>query len=464
MRRSNVWLLTLVACLTLVIAACGGADDPESAGDAPAGEAATDDAPADDAATDDGDAADPATDDAAAAEDVTITFVNWASAEEATRPNIDQVIADFEEANPNITIDSVPIPFGDIPSQITTMAQAGNAPDVAQTAVGYTATFAGLGILEPLDSYDEELVGQLAEPLVDLGRDADGALVALPWQAAPFGFWYNRDLMEQAGLDPESPPETLDEFTEAMMQVRSELTDVVPFGLDTSIRDFGLDHNWAPMLAFGAEPIMADGTFAANTPQMREYVEWVGLLMDEGLTQPARRLGEFRPLAAGDQLAFAFDGPYFKGTLQSIDTELTDEAFYDKWGVTGFPAGEDGEHYTVPTDHQLVMFADSENKDAAWLFMSHLAANEEALRTYILPTGSLPGRADAVELFPEELDNPVIASFQSDVLPGLVRPPYGPQYPSQATIIMTELQRVFAEGGAPEDIVESMQQNLESAQ
>src|SRR6266496_4918919 len=42
--------------------------------------------------------------DAGAAEKVTVTFANWAAAEGTTKPAIDQVIADFERAHPDIQI------------------------------------------------------------------------------------------------------------------------------------------------------------------------------------------------------------------------------------------------------------------------------------------------------------------------------------------------------------------------
>jgi ABC-type glycerol-3-phosphate transport system substrate-binding protein len=54
-------------------------------------------------------------------------------------------------------------------------------------------------------------------------QDADGNIFGFPRQAYAMGLHYNRDLFEQAGLDPDSPPTTWDEVREAAKAI-SEAT------------------------------------------------------------------------------------------------------------------------------------------------------------------------------------------------------------------------------------------------
>src|SRR5437762_1675441 len=83
----------------------------------------------------------------------TLTFANWAAAEGTTKPAIEQVIAEFEKAHPDIQIKSEAISFSEIAHQLVLRVRSGNPPDVAQLAGNDTFVLATTGRLEPLASY-----------------------------------------------------------------------------------------------------------------------------------------------------------------------------------------------------------------------------------------------------------------------------------------------------------------------
>src|SRR5690606_19443529 len=152
---------------------------------------------------------------ASAQDKITLTFANWAAAEGTTRPGIEKVIADFEAANPDIKIVSEAISFSEIARQLVLRARSGNPPDVAQIAGNDTVLLGSTGALEPLDGYVSEELAANLKPGADAGLRANGALFAFPWNQSPAGFWYNKDIMEKAGLDPASPPRTIEELNAA---------------------------------------------------------------------------------------------------------------------------------------------------------------------------------------------------------------------------------------------------------
>src|SRR5690242_5719337 len=84
---------------------------------------------------------------------VTVTFANWATAEGTTKPAMDQVIANFEKAHPDIQIKSEAISFSEIARQLALRVRSGNPPDVAQLAGDDTFVLASTGKLEPLGTY-----------------------------------------------------------------------------------------------------------------------------------------------------------------------------------------------------------------------------------------------------------------------------------------------------------------------
>jgi multiple sugar transport system substrate-binding protein len=184
-------------------------------------------------------------------------------------------------------------------------------------------------------------------------------------------------------------------------------------------------------------------------------------LAQKGYIDPGRKIGEFRPLAAQDKVAFIWDQVLLQGVMQSAN-KMPDADFYKHWGVTTLPTGPSGKSYTFEGGHQLVIFADSKHKKAAWTFIQYLVTSPAALRAYTLGAGaSLPPLAKLPD--PElarKLDTPVINAFSSKIIPTISRPPFGPAFTSGSTAVMAGVQQAVT-GTEPIDaIAKSIQQQL----
>jgi len=393
-----------------------------------------------------------------AADKVTITFANWAAAEGTTKPSIEQVIADFEKSHPDIQIKSEAISFSEIARQLALRVKAGNPPDVAQLAGN--DTFVVTGKLEPLTSYIGADLKVKLKPDALAGLQYQGQLIALPWTLAPAGFWYNKAVMAKAGLDPEKPPRTIEELTVAMAAIKKSQPDVIPLGLDTTNRPFSLQSNWPWMETFGATPIGPKGR--ADSSEMKRYLAWMRDLAKAGYIDPGRKIGEFRPLAAQDKIAFTWDQVLLQGVIQGAN-KMPDAEFYKHWGVTTQPAGPSRKSYSFEGGHQLVMFADSKQKKAAWEFMQYLAASADAIKTYTLgPGASIPplSAAPSADLA-AKLDTPVYKSFSANIVPTVSTPPFGPAFASASSGIMAGVQQAVTGTEPIDQIAASIQQQLE---
>lgn len=389
----------------------------------------------------------------------TITFANWATAEAATRPGIEEVIANFEKANPDIDVQSETISFSEIARQLVLRVRSGNPPDVAQIAGNDTLLLAATGGLEPLSTIAADTVANL-KPGALSGLEVDGSLVALPWNQAPAGFWYNKAIMEKAGLDPENPPRTIDELNAALKAIKESQPDVIPLGVDTTNRAFSLSSNWPWMLTFGAKPVGADAT-GAESAEMKAYLTWMRDLAEKGYIEVGRKIGEFRPLIAQDKVAFLWDQVLVQGVIQTTN-KMSDEDFYKHYGVTVMPTGAAGKSFSFEGGHQLVMFKDSEKKEAAWKFMNFLATDPGAIKTYTIGYNrSLPpvARTDDEEL-KKMLDTPVFATYSNDIIPTIAPQPYGPQFAAAATAIMAGVQEAVTSSRPIDEIAASIQQQL----
>lgn len=397
---------------------------------------------------------------ARAAEKITLTFANWADAEGATRPGIQKIIADFEQAHPTITIKSEAISFSEIARQLVLRVRAGNPPDIAELAGNDTILLALTGKLQPLESFVGKAEMAALKPSALTGLRVHGKLIAFPWTQAPAALWYNKALMQKAGLNPAQPPQTIHDLMTAMAAVKKALPGVLPIGLDTTNRAFAMISNWPWMQTFGANPldVAAKG---AEAPAMKAYLGWMRRVVQQGYTEPGLKIGEFRPMAAQDKLVFGWDQVLLQGVIQSIN-HMSDADFYQHWGVAPLPVGPAGKPYSFDGGHQLVMFAASAHKAAAWTFMNYLATSANAIQNYTIKYESslMPlKQAPSAELA-TLLNTPVFNAFADKIMPTVTMPPYGPNFAAGSTAVMAGVQQAVT-GNTPIDaIAASIQQNL----
>jgi len=388
---------------------------------------------------------------------ITLRWLNWATTDEKIRPWVEEVIAQFESENPGITIESEPVPVSEHLNQLVTRCNAGDCPDMAQVQQNDIFVLAAAELIAPLDGYDDAFIDTLPEGTVNLAS-VDGTLYGVTWITAPVGFWYNRDLMMQAGLDPEKPPTTIDEMMSMIRTARDQNPDIIGLGIDTTLRDIGVDATWPFMHAFGAQPIK-DGKANANTPEMQAFLQWIRDLVANGDTLPGKKFGDFRQPAAQNQQLFFEDGPYMKGLVQGLDANLTDELFYERWGVTAIPGGPVNGPSAGSSDHQTAIFESSPNKEAAFAFAKYLASDPFAVKTYTAPFGLLPPVAGLEDEVPQ-LDNPASRAFL-DIAKVVLVPPYGPDYAASTLPIMANIQRTYSTQDPIETIAVDMQAALE---
>lgn len=401
---------------------------------------------------------------AAAQKQETITFVNWVSAEEGTRNQMKTVIAAFEKENPNIKVDVKPIPVSDVPNQLTIMATGGNPPDISQVQGDLVVTLASSGFLEPVDDLiPKALLADLPQNIYDSAGLWQGKHYAIPWAPAENGFLYNKKLMQQAGLDPNKPPTTMDELDAMIAQAKPKLPkEVVMLQLDTTNRTIGLYDQWPFMMNFndGVPPVDAQGKISVNTPGMKAYGEWLRKQVKDGNTLPGKKFGEFRPMAAQNQLLFGFDLTAVVGMYKSMNKALTDQEIFDTWAMTALPAGKNGKHYTADVNHDLVIFKGSTRKQSAMKLAEYLVNGDTSLKEYILPVGYAPMTKSAIQRIPEISKNPIVKAFSEKVIPTVVPMPYGPNYAAMSDAIMSSVQEMITTDKPIGDILAAMETKL----
>ncbi len=149
---------------------------------------------------------------------VELSFKVWSFSIETILDNI----AEFEEANPNITVNLADVPWPDYPSVIASDFSVGNPPDILYSSDHWLNEWVSAGWLAPLSEYCPSFTDYVPEwaPYATQGMELEGDLYGLPYYADLVTFLYNQDMVSGAGFD--QPPATLDELEEQALALQAQ--------------------------------------------------------------------------------------------------------------------------------------------------------------------------------------------------------------------------------------------------
>ena len=164
--------------------------------------------------------------------------------------------------HPNVTIDINVMENEAFKAALQTNLQAGDVPDLFQS-------WGGGGLREQVEAglvqdITEQSAGVHRQPQPRSGRlyNVDGKQYGVPFNLGMVGFWYNKDLFAQAGI--EAPPATWDEFLDVVQQLKD--AGITPIAV-------GAGDKWPAhfyysylMVRLGGDEVMnaiaADGNFS----------------------------------------------------------------------------------------------------------------------------------------------------------------------------------------------------------
>ena len=209
MKKWNKLLaLGMAFSMTLALTACSG-QSADTSGEAAEPQSA---APST-AASDSADASEAGED--KTYEPTTLTF--WNGFTSTDGEVLQQIVDDFNASNEwNITIEMDVMPWATFNEKLPAAIAAGNAPDFVLCSSGYYAPYVEAGSFQDVsDFYElpEVNADDFDKNVVDL-LYYDDLCVGVPMQMVSHYFYWDKDLYEAAGLDPESPPETFEELVE----------------------------------------------------------------------------------------------------------------------------------------------------------------------------------------------------------------------------------------------------------
>lgn len=137
--------------------------------------------------------------------------------------------------------------------------------------------YADQKLIEPLDSWiklSEINLEEIYPASLEQCTNPENTILCLPWGGDVFALYWNKDLFAAAGLDPQHPPQTMEElalYAKKLSQVDQD-GDLVRVGF---LPDFSRSHNELYAGMFGGSWLSEDGTkVTTNATPVIKALNW----------------------------------------------------------------------------------------------------------------------------------------------------------------------------------------------
>ncbi len=301
---------------------------------------------------------------------------------------MEQLIENFEAANPDITVTMTHFPYADYRTKVAAAIPAGEGPDVVQLFYGWLNDYIDAELIQPLpnDSFDPATIDAEFFPMVGAMK-RDGSYFALPTAVRSLALFYNTRLFDEAGVD--GPPETLDELIEVAKALTKKdgAGNITQVGITTGMT--AQDHHWfreGLIRQFGGEPYTDDYqtvnyTSEAGQAALKFYTD---LEKVHGVTASGF-MDEPQAAFKAGRAGMHIDGSFRIGSLNGVRGL--------KWGVTELPATADGmrSNYSSYWVNGITSKAEGEKYDASVKFLQYITS-DEAMQIWLDVVGELPAK------------------------------------------------------------------------
>jgi multiple sugar transport system substrate-binding protein len=178
-----------------------------------------------------------------------VTLKFWNGFTGADGVGIKQIVDDFNSKNPKIKVEMNVYQWADFFQKLPAAVASGNGPNVAAMHVDDIGTAAAQNTIVPIQDIADALKLQESDfsPIVWKGGLYQGKRYGIPLDIHPLVMYWNKTVFKKAGLDPEKPPTTKDDFESALETMKGKGIKgfwVSPFQFTGGLTFFGLIHQF----------------------------------------------------------------------------------------------------------------------------------------------------------------------------------------------------------------------------
>ncbi|HEY8359387.1 MAG TPA: ABC transporter substrate-binding protein [Ramlibacter sp.] len=310
------------------------------------------------------------------------------------------ILDEFEAANPDVTVRDIFAQSEQITAEVQAALAAGRPVDIA-TVIGKNIVFflnntSAVDMVAASKGDTAWLEGYLPN-FLDLGRVGD-AVYAIPHAYGTPMLYYNKDIFVQAGLDPETPPRTWEEFL-AVGKTITEKTGL-PGGahLHAAMGDYG---TMVMVNNAGATYLNAQGTKAEfDSPEGIAALQNWQDMATSGMMPIAGDSDWSAAFNAGQMGMYITSSAGLRGSVAAAEGKF-------EIGVTNYPLFGDKPRRVSNSGAALMLYApEGERRDASIALLRFISQKEVANR-WSRESGYMP-------LIQDPLSDPAMAAYVAE--------------------------------------------------
>lgn len=364
-------------------------------------------------------------------------------------PALEQVIDDFNASQDEIEVKANIMPWDTLYQKVLTSVAGNDGPDIIAMSASRIPQFADEGLFMPVDDFYEDAANE-TDAITPAAVEAsmyDGANYGVPVNYAPMMMYYNKDLFTAAGLDPEAPPTTWDEFAAMVPQLTvDENGDGKPEQYAIALAD----HETVPIFpsllwGTGGAIVSEDGsTSELDSPESLEALEfWIDLVRNQQASPVGLSGADADKLFQTGKAAIEIVGPWMTTGFEEAGLNF---------GLAKPFAGPSSDAILADVVSMgLPSNASDEVKQAAYEFFAYWNSPEGQI-TWANGSGFPPTRADVADQitespYPAIFGAPDVAESSRVLLPGIAA-----GGPIIETIFNPSVQRALNGEGTVQDI------------
>ena len=262
-------------------------------------------------------------------------------------------VKDFNSDNENINLTVEVVSWNDIYTVVNTRIANNQAPDILNIDV--FADYQADDLLLPAEEFVSAETYAKMYPAFLEQSNIDGTIWAIPDLASARAMYYNKDILEAAGVD--KVPTTWAELKEACQKIKAYDANVYPWGVDMTTDEgqacFAY-YSWTN----GGDFTDASGNWTLNSAENVEAVEYIVGLVKDGLTNsdPATQTRyDLQELFAAGKVAMMIGPNQISSYVASSENPIN-------FGIASIPANEGKSTSSVGVMDRFMVF-DNEDTD-----------------------------------------------------------------------------------------------------
>lgn len=309
---------------------------------------------------------------------------------DATQANWEGVIAGFEEANPDITVNLEVESWDNLESVIATKIQGGQAPDIYNG--GPFAGFAADELLYPVEDVTSDATYADFQESFLSNAEVDGVAYGLPFIASARALFVNDALLAQAGAEV---PATWDDLLESAKKISALGGGIAGYGMPLGSEEAQAE---AAVWLWGGGGSFGDAdAITIDTPENLAGAEFIQKMVTEGATQADAGSTDRSPLMdifIQGQIGMQVGLPPTVGQIAENNPEL-------EYSIHPIPT-QDGSPFTLGVaDHLMAFENDGDKQEAITAFFDYFYTSDVYV-PWVQAEGFLPTTKSGAEVLGDE--------------------------------------------------------------